>query len=1093
MKLSKIHLFYAISIVAAIVVLLAAAQWQIKAKERDSEMINVAGRQRMLSQKIAKSILLKKPDSVILKSLQEWSDAQTVLLQFVAAEGLDDIYKQLELEYVIIENIRGDYKASSVNAFETFLPLMEETVKALEVNSNKKLSNLSMLQYGITTLIVLIIIGEFILIFFPASSKLEKQIGALSSASNFNTILIKDSPAAIALVDKELKYLSKSANWDLLFETDGQDSLVSSSLFTAKKWDSILQNCLKGESFREEVKNKLAVEKWITLDISSWKTDDDLGGLILYAQDITASKVLESNLQNTNEQLRAILNSAYVSIIVSNKEGLITHFSKGAENLLGYTADEMVGKNSPDIVHDPEELQARSKELSSIYKSKIAGFKTFTEIPDRDGFESKDWTYIKKNGQRFPVQLVVSVLKDKNNNAYGYLGIATDITEDVEIRKKALKSQEQYKLLAENTNDMVGLHKLDGTYSYVSPASKLILGYLPEELVGKTPYDFFHPDDIERIIKTGHNPVADENQAIKIEFRFLGKNGHYIWLETLSKLIVSNDKAVSIITSSRDITERIEIQHELAENYKSLEQAKKQAEQASNAKKQFLATMSHEIRTSLNAINGLSHILMLENPRADQIENLRLLNFSGEILLALINDILDISKIESGKIKLSLRPFDLRYLLTNIQKSLASRAQENKVDLSFNYDALLPDIFVGDSTRISQIIYNLVGNAIKFTESGHVTINTSLINKSGTTYTFRVGVRDNGIGISEENQSKIFDSFEQEDASISRKFGGTGLGLYISRMLLEIMGSEIKLVSSKAKGSYFYFDIKLKKGNLAKANMSDPSSKTHDFSDKHIHILVVEDNLVNQMIIGRFMNLYNVGFDFAGDGQQALDKIKSKAYNIVLMDLQMPIMDGFRATKEIRNIKDEYYQKIPIIALTADAFQDVKDKSLSTGMNDYLSKPFRPDDLVNIINKYYHKIGHLKISNKSSSAETTIHNALAEKTKTLSAIATILDKESNGDFDFKLEFAKRCKQNFIDFQKDFNACIINHDLERLWQSHHKLKTIMKIFELHFLSDKIGVLLENKNHLLDDQEFIKEITEQLKQIITDFDETLKNHE
>lgn len=1093
MKLSKIHLFYAISIVAAIVVLLAAAQWQIKAKERDSEMINVAGRQRMLSQKIAKSILLKKPDSVILKSLQEWSDAQTVLLQFVAAEGLDDIYKQLELEYVIIENIRGDYKASSVNAFETFLPLMEETVKALEVNSNKKLSNLSMLQYGITTLIVLIIIGEFILIFFPASSKLEKQIGALSSASNFNTILIKDSPAAIALVDKELKYLSKSANWDLLFETDGQDSLVSSSLFTAKKWDSILQNCLKGESFREEVKNKLAVEKWITLDISSWKTDDDLGGLILYAQDITASKVLESNLQNTNEQLRAILNSAYVSIIVSNKEGLITHFSKGAENLLGYTADEMVGKNSPDIVHDPEELQARSKELSSIYKSKIAGFKTFTEIPDRDGFESKDWTYIKKNGQRFPVQLVVSVLKDKNNNAYGYLGIATDITEDVEIRKKALKSQEQYKLLAENTNDMVGLHKLDGTYSYVSPASKLILGYLPEELVGKTPYDFFHPDDIERIIKTGHNPVADENQAIKIEFRFLGKNGHYIWLETLSKLIVSNDKAVSIITSSRDITERIEIQHELAENYKSLEQAKKQAEQASNAKKQFLATMSHEIRTSLNAINGLSHILMLENPRADQIENLRLLNFSGEILLALINDILDISKIESGKIKLSLRPFDLRYLLTNIQKSLASRAQENKVDLSFNYDALLPDIFVGDSTRISQIIYNLVGNAIKFTESGHVTINTSLINKSGTTYTFRVGVRDNGIGISEENQSKIFDSFEQEDASISRKFGGTGLGLYISRMLLEIMGSEIKLVSSKAKGSYFYFDIKLKKGNLAKENMSDPSSKTHDFSDKHIHILVVEDNLVNQMIIGRFMNLYNVGFDFAGDGQQALDKIKSKAYNIVLMDLQMPIMDGFRATKEIRNIKDEYYQKIPIIALTADAFQDVKDKSLSTGMNDYLSKPFRPDDLVNIINKYYHKIGHLKVSNKSLSAETTIHNALAEKTKTLSAIATILDKESNGDFDFKLEFAKRCKQNFIDFQKDFNACIINHDLERLWQSHHKLKTIMKIFELHFLSDKIGVLLENKNHLLDDQEFIKEITEQLKQIITDFDETLKNHE
>jgi PAS domain S-box-containing protein len=970
---------------------------------------------------------------------------------------------------------------------------MEETVKALEVNSNKKLSNLSILQYGITTLIVLIIIGEFILIIFPASSKLEKQIGALSSASKFNTILIKDSPAAIALVDKELKYLSKSANWDLLFETDGQDSLVSSSLFTAKKWESILQNCLQGKSFREEVKNKLAVEKWIKWDISSWKSDDDLGGLILYAQDITASKALESNLQNTNEQLRAILNSAYVSIIVSNKEGLITHFSKGAENLLGYTADEMVGKNSPDIVHDSQEIQARALQLSSLYKAKIAGFKTFTEIPDREGFESKDWTYIKKNGERFPVQLVVSVLKDKNNNAYGYLGIATDITEDVEIRKKALKSQEQYKLLAENTNDMVCLHKLDGTYSYVSPASKLILGYHPEELVGKTPYDFFHPEDVERIIKTGHNPVADENQAIKIEFRFLAKDGHYIWLETLSKPIVSNDKAVSIITSSRDITERIEIQHELAENYKSLELAKKQAEQASNAKKQFLATMSHEIRTPLNAINGLSHILMLENPRADQIENLRLLNFSGETLLALINDILDISKIESGKIKLSLRPFDLRYLLTNIQKSLASRAQENKVDLSFDYDALLPDIFIGDSTRISQIIYNLVGNAIKFTESGHVTINTSLINKSGTTYTFRVGVRDNGIGVSEENQSKIFDSFEQEDASISRKFGGTGLGLYISRVLLEIMGSEIKLDSSKDMGSYFYFDIKLKKGNLETENMTDPSSKTHNFSDKHIHILVVEDNLVNQMIIGRFMRLYNVGFDFAGDGQQALDKIKSKAYNLVLMDLQMPIMDGFRATKEIRNLKEAYYQKIPIIALTADAFQDVKDKSLSTGMNDYLSKPFRPDALINIINKYHSVIAHLKEGNHSSSEETTIDGALAEKTIAISEIEHILDNESSGDLDFKLEFARRCKQNFIDFQNDFGTSIINRDLEQLWQSHHKLKTILKIFKLDELSKNIGKLVSKENKLTDDQRFIKEITEQLKQIIIDFDETLKSHE
>lgn len=676
-------------------------------------------------------------------------------------------------------------------------------------------------------------------------------------------------------------------------------------------------------------------------------------------------------------------------------------------------------------------------------------------------------------------------------------GLFADISEDIEIRKEVSESQERFKLLAENTNEMVALHQLDGTYTYVSPASKLILGYSPEELIGKNPYDFFHPEDIASIESDAHKPVVEENQATKSEYRIQTKEGQYIWLETLSKAILTDNKPVSIITSSRDISERIKIQQELADNYKSLEQAKEEAENASNAKKQFLATMSHEIRTPLNAINGLSHILMLENPRADQLENLRLLNFSGENLLNLINDILDISKIDSGKLKLSQRPFDLRYLLTNIQKSLSSRADKNMVELSTEYDEKLPDVFVGDSARLSQIVYNLVGNAIKFTKNGRVFISTKLINVEDDIYRFVVGVKDNGVGIPKEKHANIFNSFEQADAGISRQYGGTGLGLYISQKILEVMGSEIQLESIEGIGSHFSFEIVLKKGTLDLENIRPEGSKIVDFSSKNIRILIVEDNHANQLIVSKFMRLYHVDFDFADDGQIALDKIQSKAYNMILMDLQMPVMDGFTATREIRNLKDEYFQKIPIVALSADAFQDVKDKSLATGMNDYLSKPFRPDDLINIINKYYEEVEHLQIKSEASNLqESDAHQVKSKASKNNpvdSKISILLEKQADGDLEFKVEFAKLCQENFISFKSDLINFVEYHDSVYLGKMHHKLKTVLKIFELNELSNNIGKLIEGDKKLMNEKELIDQISVQVEQVISDFAQILNSHE
>ncbi|PTB93359.1 hypothetical protein C9994_13120, partial [Marivirga lumbricoides] len=673
-------------------------------------------------------------------------------------------------------------------------------------------------------------------------------------------------------------------------------------------------------------------------------------------------------------------------------------------------------------------------------------------------------------------------------------GLFADISEEIEIRKKVTLSQENYQLLANHTHEMVALHQLDGTYTYISPASKIVLGYEPEELIGKNPYDYFHPDDIERIRKESHEPVIQKNELAKIECRVITKSGEYKWLEVLSKSIMSSDKAVAIITSSRDITERVEIQTELFENYKSLERAKEQAEIASNSKRQFLTTMSHEIRTPLNAINGLTHLLLKSNPREDQIENLKLLNFSGENLLNLINDILDISKIESGKLELAKQPFDLAYLLTNIQRSLGTKANENLVNIAIKYDDNLPRIFVGDSARISQVLYNLVGNAIKFTKNGEVTILTSLLEQSGTTYKFRIGVKDNGIGISKEKQAKIFGSFEQADASISRQYGGTGLGLYISSKLVELMDSVIQLDSMENMGSYFYFDVQLNEGSMELEDLSNTNAEI-DFRGKSIRALVAEDNTANQMIISKFLEMYNVDYEIAENGKEALEKIKSKAYNFVLMDLQMPLMDGFEATQKIRSLEDEYYKNVPIIALTADVSENVKDDSLASGMDDYLSKPFRPKDLVNIINKYSAKIGDLQVRmpKQAFPHEKGVTIPFEEGNWNSSDIEKTLAAGLLGDQPFKMKFLRKCNDNILQFKSGFKACIQNKDVAQLRVLHHNLITILRFFRLEFVLNNIRKLVEEGEGFPGNTVLIDKISSQINKVNADFEAILNKHE
>ena len=373
--------------------------------------------------------------------------------------------------------------------------------------------------------------------------------------------------------------------------------------------------------------------------------------------------------------------------------------------------------------------------------------------------------------------------------------------------------------------------------------------------------------------------------------------------------------------------------------------SKDMAEKAALSKSQFLSTMSHEIRTPMNAVIGFTHLLLQMNPREDQMEYLKMMKFSAENLLVLINDILDFSKIEAGKIQFEEADFSIKQLIGNIRMALLQKASEKDIQLKLLIDHELPDAVVGDPVRLGQILTNLISNAVKFTKEGKVTIVASLSEKTTNHTIIDFEVTDTGIGIAADKLENIFESFTQASSDTTRKFGGTGLGLTITKRLLELMGSEIKVTSELGKGSTFYFDLKLKNSSKQFTQIVKEESHIETRSLKGVKILIAEDNQINVILAKQYMKLWDVECDVAENGEIAYTLVQTNDYDMVLMDLQMPEKDGYQTTVAIRELPGEKFKNLPIIALTASAMLDIKDQAYIVGMNDYISKPFNPDEL----------------------------------------------------------------------------------------------------------------------------------------------------
>lgn len=395
-----------------------------------------------------------------------------------------------------------------------------------------------------------------------------------------------------------------------------------------------------------------------------------------------------------------------------------------------------------------------------------------------------------------------------------------------------------------------------------------------------------------------------------------------------------DDDLLEIVDVLNDeITKRKEVEYQLL-------LAKEGAEQASIAKSEFLSIMSHEIRTPLNAIIGMGHLLLKNNPREDQKANLKALKTSADHLLVLINDILDFNKIESGKLELEESVFSITKLIKDVITGNANNASERENNIILDIEAGLPDYYIGDALRLGQVFNNLISNAVKFTQKGTIKVGAKLnqpltSNKSAI---INFIIQDTGVGISNEKLASIFMPFTQESTSITRKYGGTGLGLAITKRLLGLLDSDISVTSQLDKGSTFHFTLQLKVAN-SENGLQDADTPI-DFDLKGKQILLVEDTIFNILFATQLLESWNAVVEVAENGLLATEKLKESVFDLVLMDLQMPVMDGYTATIKIR----EFNKQIPIIALTASATTNVREKVLAVGMQDYVTKPFNPDD-----------------------------------------------------------------------------------------------------------------------------------------------------
>lgn len=622
-------------------------------------------------------------------------------------------------------------------------------------------------------------------------------------------------------------------------------------------------------------------------------------GFVMVAVDITDRKDAEAEVARLNGLLNGVLAAATeVSIIATELDGTISVFNSGAERMLGYRAEQMVGRCSPAAIHLASEVAERGRSLSAEYGVPIEDFEVFVHVPKQFGRESRNWTYVTRDGRHITVALTVTAMHGEDGQVVGFLGMALDVTQQLQQQRELEASKEHLELAADVArlgiwswtvadNSLRWNARMYELYDQPLALAEAGLGY--EHWRAR-----LHPDDVLATEQNLQQALAGAREFTP-EFRLLLSDGSLRVIQAAA--CVERDAAgqpLRVTGMNLDITERKAFEETLL-------RAKLHAEHASAAKGMFLANMSHEIRTPLNATLGMLELLRRTELNERQQDYALKAESSAQSLLALLNDILDYSKIEAGKLELDVHSFDLEELLRSLGLVLAGNMGHKDVELIFDVDPRLPRELVGDRLRLQQVLINLAGNAIKFTASGQVIVRLALIGQQGQQVAMRVAIIDTGIGISAEQAQQIFEGFTQAEASTTRRFGGTGLGLAISKRLVQLMRGELQLNSTLGQGSHFWFDIQL----LAQALPAPDAAHWLTRLGRQPRVLVVDDNAASRDILGATCQALGWDACLAHDGPAALEQIERAqsngvAFDLILLDWRMPGMTGLEVAERIR-------------------------------------------------------------------------------------------------------------------------------------------------------------------------------------------------
>lgn len=646
--------------------------------------------------------------------------------------------------------------------------------------------------------------------------------------------------------------------------------------------------------------------------------------------DITERKEIESALSDNEERMRLMFDSLRDhAVIMVDPDGKIVSWNAGAERLLGYSKDEILGRNF-EMFFAPQDVAAGEprREL---------------QLAAEHGYSESERPRVRRDGSRFTASVTLNAVRDASGALRGFVKVTRDISLRKRFETQLIESNERFAVAAEAAD--LGFWDFDPQAKVVRWDENMFrLRGIAQETGNAYDrrFEFIHPDDLPNVEAKLADAAAGLSR-FETEFRILRpSDGSMRHIRSAANLRDSaNGLGPRLFGVSIDVTDLKQTQLEL-------ERARDAAEAASRAKSEFLATVSHEIRTPMNGVIGMNALLLESELDERQRKMAGAIRDSANSLLSIIDDILDFSKLEAGKVGIEDSDFDLKRVVDQAVELFAPRAAEKGLQLSADTTAISRPGLRGDAARLRQIMLNLLSNAIKFTESGSVALKISTSDEATDRTRIRFEVTDTGTGIDPKVRDRLFEPFEQADSSIRRRFGGTGLGLSISKRLVELMGGQIGVNERQEGGSVFWFEAMAghaRKAAMAKPDETPTSHRKRQTSERRGRILLAEDNPVNVDLARMILEGVGHIVDVAKDGAHAIDVWGREHYDVVLMDVQMPVVDGLAATREIR-LRGPEGARVPIIAMTANAMREDRQRCFDAGMNDYLAKPFTPTTLI---------------------------------------------------------------------------------------------------------------------------------------------------